>query len=95
MLSLRYRGRKVAHAKKGDPVVRYRIREWRQFCGPFSMRQVERRTGITPSALSRIERGLQQPTPATLWKIAKLMFGTTPSELRRFPNEKDLRRLPE
>jgi transcriptional regulator with XRE-family HTH domain len=64
-----------------------RIRQERQAAG-MSLRELARRLGVSASLLSQIERGLAQPSVATLWAVVtELGFSldslfTTPADQR-------------
>ena len=69
------RRRAVAHRDPSLNGIGGRLRVARQACG-LTLQQVAHKTGLTPSAISQIERGLSNPSVGSLKAIADAL-GTT------------------
>jgi DNA-binding transcriptional MerR regulator/mannose-6-phosphate isomerase-like protein (cupin superfamily) len=69
----------AAHNDVGARSLGQRLLSLRRRQG-FTLREVRRRTGLAPSFVSSIERGVSQPTVATLKKLTQC-YGTTVAAL--------------
>ncbi|BCW86418.1 MerR family transcriptional regulator [Paenarthrobacter ureafaciens] len=76
----------VSLGPAADPVAE-RAKVWRMRRG-MSLRELAKRTGISPSALSAFERGLSKPNTGRLSKIAHALDSTIP-ELLGTPHPED------